>query len=133
MSQNKYKRVALALITNHQDDILMGVRNDSKKWTCPGGSIEPGEDPVEGLAREIKEETNLDVEDIKLVEAKWNKEKKTLLYLFKVTVDPKGMVTSKKDPDNEVESWHYVDPNDVKDNLHVPLQDNIIIQYWAKN
>lgn len=32
------------------------------KWICPGGRLEIGETLVDGVHREIKEETNLDVE-----------------------------------------------------------------------
>jgi len=32
------------------------------KWICPGGELEFGEDIKEGIKREIKEETNLEVE-----------------------------------------------------------------------
>ena len=32
------------------------------KWICPGGRLETGETLVEGVRREIKEETSLDVE-----------------------------------------------------------------------
>ncbi len=32
------------------------------KWICPGGRLETGETLVDGVHREIKEETNLDVE-----------------------------------------------------------------------
>ena len=31
------------------------------KWICPGGRLEVGESLAEGVAREIREETNLDV------------------------------------------------------------------------
>ncbi len=31
------------------------------KWICPGGRLEPGETLEQGVLREIKEETNLDV------------------------------------------------------------------------
>jgi len=32
------------------------------KWICPGGELEFGEDIKEGVKREVKEETNLEVE-----------------------------------------------------------------------
>ncbi|HYX75848.1 MAG TPA: NUDIX domain-containing protein, partial [Gaiellaceae bacterium] len=32
------------------------------RWDIPGGFLEEGEDPLEGLKRELKEETGLDVE-----------------------------------------------------------------------
>jgi ADP-ribose pyrophosphatase YjhB (NUDIX family) len=35
------------------------------KWICPGGGLEFGEGIEEGIKREIKEETNLDIELIK--------------------------------------------------------------------
>lgn len=133
MAKKKTRRVCVALITNHEDDILMGMRNDNGKWTTVGGHAEHGEDPFEAMIREAKEEANIDVEDIKLVDANWDKERNLLIYLFKVTPDLKSFITSEKDPDNEVSSWHYMDPNDIKDNLHVPLQWNIALKYWINN
>ena len=32
------------------------------KWICPGGELEPGEEIEQGIRREIKEETNLEIE-----------------------------------------------------------------------
>lgn len=34
-------------------------------WDLPGGELEYGEDPASGIAREIKEETGLEVKDLK--------------------------------------------------------------------
>jgi 8-oxo-dGTP pyrophosphatase MutT (NUDIX family) len=131
--KNRSKRIAICLICDYKDDILMGCRNDNKTWTVPGGHIEVNEDPYEGAIRELKEETGLDVEDIKLVGSHWDREKGLLLYLFKVEPDPKQMIDVSDDPDEECDSWHFMDPNDVKDNLHVPIERNIALKYWMKN
>jgi len=56
-----------ALIVNKAGEILIIKReiNDSHKpgtWDFPGGRLEPGENPFEGLMRETMEETGLDIE-----------------------------------------------------------------------
>ena len=38
------------------------------RWTLPGGLLEVGEALVEGVVREVREETGLDVEPVELVE-----------------------------------------------------------------
>jgi 8-oxo-dGTP diphosphatase len=51
-----------------QVDVSSGVllvenirRNGTSDWTPPGGVIDPGEAVVDGLAREVREETGLEV------------------------------------------------------------------------
>lgn len=129
----KSKRVAICLSVDHRDDILMGCRNDNKKWTVPGGHLNAGEDPYEGAIREFKEETGLDVEDIKLVGSHWDKDQNILLYLFTVVPDPKQMIDASKDPDKECDDWHYMNPIDIAEELHVPIERNIALQYWMKS
>ena len=65
--KNSPSRVAVCLITDNQDNILMGCRNDCGKYTCPAGHIESGEEPHFGAIRELKEETGLDAQSCKLV------------------------------------------------------------------
>ena len=47
----------LLLVQRCPDDI-----QNPSIWELPGGRLKPAENPFEGLKREIKEETNLDIE-----------------------------------------------------------------------
>ena len=45
MSKERTKRVAVCLVRDWKDDILMGKRNDNGLWTQPGGHLDRGECP----------------------------------------------------------------------------------------
>lgn len=51
-----------ALIVNGEEKILFLKRSDKtgNKWSFPGGGLEKGEETIESIKREIKEEINLD-------------------------------------------------------------------------
>jgi ADP-ribose pyrophosphatase YjhB (NUDIX family) len=61
-----------ALILN-KDGKILGLRRSEThptkpfQWDLPGGLVEEGEDLIESIKREIKEETALEVKDIKLL------------------------------------------------------------------
>ena len=63
------------VITNDKYEVLI-VKNLRKGWEYPGGIIEPGETVPQGLIREIKEETGVDVEIINIVGVYSNTAKK---------------------------------------------------------
>ena len=57
-----------ALILNAQNQIfLMKTHKWGHKYAIPGGHIELGETMEQTLIREVKEETNLDISDIRFV------------------------------------------------------------------
>ena len=63
---------AVVVILNESKKVLILKRPDFAHWApllwgLPGGKIEEGETPLDAAARETKEETNLDVEDLKVL------------------------------------------------------------------
>jgi len=63
------KIVAGILVYNNNDEIFLAknVKWDDK-WTVIGGHLEMGESLQDCAKREVKEETNLEIEDIRLVD-----------------------------------------------------------------
>ncbi|MBD3355394.1 NUDIX domain-containing protein [Candidatus Woesearchaeota archaeon] len=60
-------RIAAKSFIVRDDKLLVVKRADDDTeqpsiWEIPGGRLKPGEHPVSGLKREVKEETGLDVE-----------------------------------------------------------------------
>ncbi len=58
------------LILNDKENVLLGLRTASHgtgEWSFPGGHLEFGETVFETAKREVKEETDLDIEEFELV------------------------------------------------------------------
>lgn len=75
MGELKHKFVLLqdgaaAIIVNNEGQILLQKRTDKDTWGLPGGCQELGESFKDTIIREIKEETNLNVEekDLELID-----------------------------------------------------------------
>lgn len=50
-----------AIVRDADDRVLFIRRADNGKWGLPAGAIDPGETPAEAVAREVREETGLEV------------------------------------------------------------------------
>ena len=60
-------RVTGILIENGKILLVKQKVNDKRSWSLPGGKLERGETLEQGIIREMKEETGLDVEISKLL------------------------------------------------------------------
>ncbi len=74
------------IIRDNENRVLLCRRNDYDLWNLPGGGVESGETPWAGVIREVKEETGLDVEIIRLtgVYSKPHKDKIVLAFECRV-------------------------------------------------
>lgn len=60
--------VAVGAVIRHDNEILLVKHVPEKQgfwsgeWICPGGGLEPGETLEEGAKREVREETDIEVE-----------------------------------------------------------------------
>lgn len=86
--------VVTAAIIEQKGKILLSQRKENGKhplkWEFPGGKLELGESPEEGLRREIKEELGFEIEVHKLFWAYAGYEQEGALLLFYRALVKKG-------------------------------------------
>lgn len=58
---------ASGIIVNQHGELLVIQRDDTRTWAIPGGALDAGEMPTEGVVREVEEETGFKVMPVRLV------------------------------------------------------------------
>jgi len=84
-----HKVAVVAYIVRGEKFLLLKRNNPPRIWAPPGGHLRRDENPIEGLKREIREETNLEIEVVAPVNTwfgEWNGYKLLSIdYLVRVT------------------------------------------------
>ena len=95
------KLAAVALIFSEDKTKLLGVsrKDNSKLFGLPGGKVDEGESMSEGVIREVKEETGLDVKSVSPIFLREDGEFVAAVYLVN---DYDGEVSTKE---SGVVSW----------------------------
>lgn len=131
---------AIAVVCDHH--LLMGRRRSSGKFTNPGGHLNPGEAPLAGAVRELKEETGIELNPhlFKHLETRIVTKpdgRKIAVHGYRVDLREKPSTSMRQDPDGEVFRWQWIktdsDLDHIVDNLHVPLKDNVLLTHILKD
>jgi len=122
-----------AIILDNKKRFLLCHRRDHDLWNLPGGGLEKGESPWEGVIRETKEETGLDVEIERVSGIYYKPEKDEIVFQF-VCKKIAGEIKLNDEADKiEYFAYEYIPRNTVtkqveriKDFIDNP--DNIIMK-----
>ena len=107
LQNGEYHLVAEAIIINSKQEILMSKRAASKTkyplmWECNGGSVKSGEDTLQAILRELKEELGIKLNKDEAIFYKTIRDDKAKdfkdIWIFRKNIDLKELLFT----DNEV-------------------------------
>jgi len=108
-SQDARHSVSVAgVITDDHGRALLIQRRDNHQWEPPGGLLEPDETIHDGLRREVREETGLDVEPVALTGVYKNMTRAIIALVFRCKITGGDLATT-----DEVAAFRWATGADV--------------------
>lgn len=101
--------VAAAIVKGNR--VLAIRRRDNGKWEPPGGTLEPNEEVLEGLRREVLEETGLTIKDPQLTGVYKNMTRSIVALVFRCKYEGVPRVTA------EVDDLRWMTPDEITEAL----------------
>ena len=123
------------IILNDKGQILLGLKNTDEQladselheegtWCMPGGQIEYGESFEEAGAREVKEETGLDVNDLEVFCVQTDKNEHA--HFISVGMIARSYIGTPKTTEPEVIlKWQWFDLNQLPKKIFTPSKTTI--------
>jgi 8-oxo-dGTP diphosphatase len=96
------------VVVDSEGRALLIQRRDNHRWEPPGGVLELHESIEDGLRREVREETGLDVEPVTLSGVYKNMRRGIIALVFRCTVTGGELGVS-----DETESYRWVSEADI--------------------
>jgi ADP-ribose pyrophosphatase YjhB (NUDIX family) len=95
-TQHKFTASVVGIISNEKGEVLLldHLLRPASGWGLPGGFLEPFEQPEEGLRRELREETGLELNDIRHYRTRVIKRHVEILFTANATGD--GIIGSRE-------------------------------------
>lgn len=123
-------KVGVSVVLKYNDEVLVGKRKGSHgdcTWAFPGGHLEFGEDPITCAQRELLEETDIDVSNLKPVlngytNDVFEKEKKHYITLYvEYKLDEK--LEAKIMEPNKCYEWKWFNISNIPNPHFIPLKN----------
>ena len=131
---NNQIKVGLCCIIKNNEQILLGHRSINRKdtggifepdtWTLPGGKQEYNETIIEGVIREVKEETNLNISDIELLSVNDDiqSDRHYVTITFIANKCSGKLMCMEKEKEDE---WRFFDIEKIPENIYSPSQKSL--------
>lgn len=84
--RQKFKIGVFGIIKDSKNRVLLCLRNDYDVWNLPGGGLENGETPWQGVIREVKEETGFNVGIVRLIGIYSKPNKNEIIFCFECKI-----------------------------------------------
>jgi 8-oxo-dGTP diphosphatase len=111
MAETHRYSVSVAAAVVREDGRFLAIqRRDNGHWEPPGGVLEPGESLLDGLLREVREETGLTVEPGQLSGVYQNMSQDIVAMVFRCTAASGQRTTS-----DETSRVEWLSPNQFKE------------------
>jgi 8-oxo-dGTP diphosphatase len=128
LAHTRFTVTAGALIFNNTGQILLLKHRfrAGSGWGLPGGFLESGEQPIDALRRELREELNLEIQDVEIFTSRSFRKPKQVEILFRGRAN--GLITPRT---MEVERAEWCSIDALPDGL--PRDQRRLVEQAAKS
>lgn len=110
--QPRHSVSVAAAIIGPDGRILATRRRDNGHWEPPGGVLELGETVPEGLAREVREELGVEIENEALTGVYKNMARGIVALVFRCRIE-----AGEPHVGEEVSEWRWMTPDEIAQNM----------------
>ena len=106
----RYSVSVAGVVTDDHGRALLIQRADNGRWEPPGGVLELGETIHDGLRREVREETGLDIEPLALTGVYKNMPRGIIALVFRCKITGGSLTTT-----DETTAFRWASPGEIPD------------------